>query len=112
MYERIDQISSPAPDTLGWLFDPTSQHALLQWLRSDRELFWIRGKAGSGKSTAIKTLLQDPRTMQNLSNTSSAAINVPTPEWSVAGIFYEGRAEPIKRSFEGMLYVMLYRILA
>ena len=112
MYERIDQISSPVPGTLEWLFDPASQHALLQWLRSDHELFWIRGKAGSGKSTAMKTLLQDPRTIQNLSDGSGTPINVPTPQWSVAGIFYEGRAEYVKRSFEGMLYAMLHHILA
>src|SRR5690606_33902096 len=38
----------------------------LQWLQGDQELFWISGKAGSGKSTLMNFLIRDRRTLETL----------------------------------------------
>jgi effector-binding domain-containing protein len=37
-----------------------------QWLHSQQSLYWITGKPGSGKSTLMKYLYNDPRTLENL----------------------------------------------
>lgn len=36
------------------------------WLRSDSKIYWISGKPGSGKSTLMKYLLENPRTKAGL----------------------------------------------
>lgn len=41
--------------------------AFVHWLASSDDIFWIIGKAGSGKSTLIKLIDDDPRTKEGLS---------------------------------------------
>jgi hypothetical protein len=40
--------------------------AFVHWLTSSDDIFWITGKAGSGKSTLIKLIDDDPRTKEGL----------------------------------------------
>lgn len=42
----------------GYLTDPDP--GLVNWLRESDGLFWIQGKLGSGKSTLMKYMWQDP----------------------------------------------------
>ncbi len=85
--ERRNQIVDSYGETFGWIFGPRPGHpseengftegsiraqsseSFLRWLRSDGpSLYWISGKAGSGKSTFMKFLANDQRTKAALGN--------------------------------------------
>ncbi|KAK0622547.1 hypothetical protein B0T14DRAFT_451650 [Immersiella caudata] len=54
---RKFNIRSPHNETFKWIFPNGSLHkktTFSKWLQSDGALFWITGKAGSGKSTLMK----------------------------------------------------------
>ncbi|KAK8023832.1 hypothetical protein PG993_011898 [Apiospora rasikravindrae] len=74
--DREDSISDAHKKTFEWLLqDPlTSQvpfSSLVGFLKSDTtKAYWITGKPGSGKSTAMKFLLGDPRTAEILQHWS------------------------------------------
>ena len=63
---RQDQIADAFAETFEFMFtlrpDGYLEDSFIDWLHSDRDLFWISGKAGSGKSTPVNFLSQDPRT--------------------------------------------------
>ena len=50
---RRDAIASAHQETFEWVFS-RSDSELLQWLHTGTGLFWVCGKAGSGKSTFMK----------------------------------------------------------
>ncbi|KAK2021271.1 hypothetical protein LX32DRAFT_668742 [Colletotrichum zoysiae] len=59
MDDRHQRITKAHEDTFRWLFQrPTEATAkwanFIDWLESDASLYWITGKAGSGKSTLMK----------------------------------------------------------
>ncbi|KAG4428862.1 hypothetical protein IFR05_015654 [Cadophora sp. M221] len=69
-YESIDPAHAK---TFNWIFegfkpsDPNST-GFPEWLEGKGDsLFWINGKAGSGKSTLMKYIYDDPRTRERLS---------------------------------------------
>ncbi|KAH7357079.1 hypothetical protein BKA65DRAFT_220909 [Rhexocercosporidium sp. MPI-PUGE-AT-0058] len=69
-YENIDPAHA---QTFDWIFDgykssDSSTPGFPEWLEGNGDnLFWISGKAGSGKSTLMKYIYDDPRTWQKLS---------------------------------------------
>ncbi|KAK5159590.1 hypothetical protein LTS14_002732 [Recurvomyces mirabilis] len=70
---RNDEITNPHKDTFRWLLDPDrtkaspGQASIVDWLRSGSGLYWISGKPGAGKSTLMKMLCADDRTVTLLS---------------------------------------------
>jgi len=64
MRARQDAVAETYADTYEWIFksrnnagrDEAVQVGFLDWLRSGDGIFWISGKAGSGKSTLMKFL--------------------------------------------------------
>ncbi|KAK2006326.1 hypothetical protein LZ32DRAFT_570436 [Colletotrichum eremochloae] len=59
MDDRHTRITKAHEDTFRWLFqrpseDTTKWANFKEWLESDASLYWITGKAGSGKSTLMK----------------------------------------------------------
>ena len=76
----------------------------MPWLRGGRQIYWIRGKPGSGKSTLVKLLVDDART--------SAAFRSGTPlKQAVAVFFFHDRGTPLQKSLIGLLRGLLYQIL-
>lgn len=90
MFNRQQNIKPPSTDTFEWIFDdsPCSEEDVLKlpiweqsqkrlqeqmrgefarWLRGDELLFWISGKAGSGKSSLMSMIQDDWRTGEALS---------------------------------------------
>ena len=61
MAKRQEEIYDPYPKTYGWIFDPEKQKEpggnYLPWLERCGGIYWISGKAGSGKSTVRSSLL-------------------------------------------------------
>ena len=69
--DRRDSIEFPHDDTFQWIFkDPGP--GFVSWLRGCESIFWVSGKAGSGKSTLMKHILHDKRTVEHMSRSSDA----------------------------------------
>lgn len=61
---RHSSIKSAHADTFKWAL--SEQHDFARWLRTGRGIYWIRGKAGSGKSTLMRFLSENPSTTEYL----------------------------------------------
>lgn len=67
----MEGIGAAHEKTFDWIFDDveeTASNSFSAWLQGTREegLYWIYGKAGSGKSTLMKYICKDPRTQEKL----------------------------------------------
>jgi hypothetical protein len=131
MNERRNQIADPHTESFQWIFeDPPNTEAselgwddiedfhdarkdeeavrlassnFLSWLASpEQPLFWISGKPGSGKSTLIKFLVQDPRTKQHLTSALG-----PT---QILSHFIWSAGQPIEGRIKGILCSLLYQL--
>ena len=74
MQNRQEEVAQAHRTTFDWMFQsPTEEPQELlwtnfaQWLRGSNGIYWVNGKAGSGKSTLMKYLYSDDRTSQLLS---------------------------------------------
>ncbi|VUC20532.1 unnamed protein product [Clonostachys rosea] len=71
MNMRKDSITSPFVETLGWALStestPQKWDILPHWLQSGSGIYWLCGKAGSGKSTLMKLLSDHEATLKYLS---------------------------------------------
>ncbi|KAF2500118.1 hypothetical protein BU16DRAFT_556601 [Lophium mytilinum] len=70
-WDRFEDIAVAHQKTFDWVFhDPSKRQApwsnFGQWLREGNGVYWVSGKAGSGKSTLMKLLNQDSRLKQAL----------------------------------------------
>ena len=96
----------------GTLNEPRSSgyEPLTSWLQTDRTadngIFWIRGKAGSGKSTLMKCLRHDPRLQIHLDKWS-----LPAKVYIISFFIVEVNASYLQQSLEGLLRALLYQIL-
>jgi hypothetical protein len=100
---RQRQVAVPEayPGTFEWIF----QNKLASWLESPDPIFWISGKPGSGKSTLMKHLVNDPRTHSILQNWSGPEKLV------IADYFFWINGTSLQRSSKGLLRSFLYEIL-
>ncbi|KAH7410001.1 hypothetical protein DE146DRAFT_333303 [Phaeosphaeria sp. MPI-PUGE-AT-0046c] len=101
MSHRYTSVRKAHTGTFEWAFS----NQLPNWLRSDDNLFWVTGKPGSGKSTLMKRLVDDPRTSQLLCEWSGARQPV------VAHYFYWIKGTELQRSDIGLLRCILYDYL-
>ncbi|KAI8200939.1 hypothetical protein KHU50_006326 [Colletotrichum sp. SAR 10_65] len=76
-----------------------------EWLRNDSGIYWISGKAGSGKSTLMKLIGTDERTRQ------------PLLEWSagsrllILSFYFWNPGTPLQKSLEGLLRSIISQAL-
>ncbi|KAM7195871.1 NACHT nucleoside triphosphatase [Rhypophila sp. PSN 637] len=70
---RMESISTAHTRTFEWVLDSEKDDCsnptnFTSWLQNadTREIFWVRGKPGSGKSTLMKFLCNDSRTLEHL----------------------------------------------
>ncbi|KAM7222960.1 hypothetical protein V8F06_001516 [Rhypophila decipiens] len=107
---RHEAIPKAHQQTFGWVF--TSQDDahlgggnLLKWFRKGSGIFWVSGKPGSGKSTFLKFVAEDPRTLTALK------------EWGdgksvgLASHYFWAAESSLQKSQEGLLRSILYEIL-
>jgi adenylate kinase family enzyme len=107
--DRFDDISEAHKRTFNWALDDQASSgkwpSLLGWLRDEGGVYWISGKAGSGKSTLMKYLDSDPRTMQALQTWAGSGDLV------VASFYFWNHGALIQRSQEGLFRSILWQIL-
>ena len=68
---RQENIADAHKKTFGWIFDQSGRAVLpwnnfVAWLENGEGIYWISGKAGSGKSTLMNFLCRDERTKEAL----------------------------------------------
>lgn len=112
MNARHDQISKAHNETFEWAYtsQSTADHSCKQfkfaeWLRSGDGHYWIAGKPGSGKSTLVKFLYDNPRTLLELEDWRGQK------ELVIASFFFWNSGTEGQRSVEGLLQSLLYEIL-
>ncbi|KAF2470006.1 uncharacterized protein BDR25DRAFT_35993 [Lindgomyces ingoldianus] len=83
----------------------TYWHSFADWLESDGSIYWITGKPGSGKSTLMKFIQNDSRTVAHLQGWISGY------ELIQAGWFFWNSGTAIQMSRMGLLQALLYQLL-
>ena len=110
--EREWRIAEAHLQTYDWLFEETkpsgprySGVSMLDWLQRRHGIYWVSGKAGSGKSTLMKHLYNHERTL--------AALNVWTGEKHLitASFFFWNAGTEMQKSQQGLLQTLLYHVL-
>jgi len=111
MTDRLETVKPPHEATYEWIFcDPVAAEKpwddFMQWLAEGSGCYWICGKAGSGKSTMMKFIYQDRRTIGAL---RQWAVNY---QLTLAAFFFRGLGSGMQKSQEGLLRSLLYTVLA
>jgi hypothetical protein len=110
---RGDAIPVAYEETYGWIFVANDEspsapsHEFPSWLQAEgRDIFWITGKPGSGKSTLMKFLVQHPDLKRHLGQWAG------TRKLLIADYFFwDGGGDSLQKSREGMLRTLLHRCL-
>lgn len=98
-------LPEPTPENLHINTDARAKFG--NWLKKDeQELFWICGKAGSGKSTMMKRIFQLPQMQQSVK-----AWAHPCPVAFASFYFYQREKSALQKSNEGLLRALLYQII-
>ncbi|KAH6850502.1 hypothetical protein B0I37DRAFT_323904 [Chaetomium sp. MPI-CAGE-AT-0009] len=110
MEAREEEIKLAHAKTLNWALEPPDGTVewddLSEWLRSGEDIYWVSGKAGSGKSTLMKRLFHHPRTKELLT------------EWAkgdpvhLASFFFWNLGTPEQKTQEGLSRSLLHQILS
>jgi hypothetical protein len=118
MNSREETIHKAHEDTFDWVLeyahadaadpepgDETDNAFFCRWLHGNDKLFWICGKAGSGKSTLMRKICRDDRLSDYLK------------QWAPEGIvtratmFFTTEGTELQRSQEGLLRSLLHQAL-
>lgn len=110
MEDRRESIAPNHAKTLRWALEPPndigSWDDLQAWLRSGSGIYWISGKAGSGKSTLIKYLYTHRRTSTILSEWASGG------RYLLCNFFFSNLGSDQQKTQEGLSRTLLYQILS
>jgi hypothetical protein len=122
MNEKISRTEDPHPETFKWIFQPPKEMKYRWsrsdrrpvipwddfpgWLRSDSKLYWICGKAGSGKSTMMKYLVET-LTDNDMLSTASAG----KPPILLSHFFQLEGGNVFQRDKVGLLSNLLHQVL-
>ncbi|CZR66458.1 uncharacterized protein PAC_16359 [Phialocephala subalpina] len=111
LHRRYEEIIESYPTTFQWIFeDPTSSQMpwsnFTEWLENGNGIYWINGKAGSGKSTLMKYIYDDPRIRQHLLTWAGK-----TP-LCIATFFFWNSGTLEQQSQAGLLRALLFEALS
>lgn len=110
MSERYDKIAEAHATTFKWVFEeepPAGQPGtdFAQWLKSGSGIYWINGKAGSGKSTLMRYVYDQQRTIDLLKHWSG---DVPL---TTASFFFWNSGTLDQKSQNGLLRCLIFELL-
>jgi hypothetical protein len=108
--DRYDDITVAHQNTFNWALEARAKNSLswpslADWLQTDGGVYWINGKAGSGKSTLMKYLYQDPRFMELLN------LWAGEDRLIVADFYFWNPGAEIQKSQEGLFRSLLWQVL-
>lgn len=104
MDERYYDIPEAHKQTFQWIYEKEDLK-FVDWLKKGDGVYWITGKAGSGKSTLMKFLYKDPRTRNSLPVDISNIL--------ISGFFFHDRGEnQYLKSQEGQFRAILHNIIS
>ncbi|KAL9606948.1 MAG: hypothetical protein Q9167_008086, partial [Letrouitia subvulpina] len=108
---RFVNVKKAHTTTFEWMFED-SGHASVpptgfkKWLQSQNGIYWICGKAGSGKSTLMKFLSDHTSTESHLRDWAGPDAKLDMIPW-----FFWSAGSPVQRSQEGLFRSLLYQIM-
>lgn len=124
MEDREEQIAQAHAITFRWIFDEDSQQQqkwsnFKQWLESDAQLYWIMGKAGSGKSTLMKYICQptEPTSISSPSANLQPRCIRDLEEWAagsklrIGNFFFWNSGASLQMTQAGLVRSLLDQIL-
>ncbi|KAI9704572.1 MAG: hypothetical protein M1820_005485 [Bogoriella megaspora] len=101
MSQRRHDVVDAAFETFEWPFE---ESPIANWLQEGSGIFWVRGKAASGKSTLMKHIGDDDRTYNRLKIWANGKKLI------VADHFFWIAGTSSQRSYQGMLQTLLHSI--
>lgn len=110
MEDREEQIAVAHEKTFDWIFcDAKHQKKkwsnFYDWLRDGTGLYWVNGKAASGKSTLMKFVRNDIRTHEALK------VWAKPHHLLVSSFYFWNNGTPMQKSLEGLLRSIIYDVL-
>ncbi|PMD49010.1 hypothetical protein L207DRAFT_522323 [Hyaloscypha variabilis F] len=119
MAERREEIHEAHKNTCSWIYrdpeqvTPSANVAedtrpwanFADWLQHGEEIYWVNGKAGSGKSTLMRYIRENPETLKHLRSWAGSA------ELRVASFYFWNSGSPEQRSQSGLFRSLLHDIL-
>lgn len=112
LHDRERRVPLAHHNTFQWLFkhkeDPTSQPwaSMTEWLQGNESVYWITGKAGSGKSTLMKYICNNPETRRHLE------VWAERNKLILARFYLWNSGSPLQMSLEGMLRSIVHDALS
>lgn len=111
MMQRQNEVTEAYRKTFEWIYqDPVRNSrpwsSFINWLQYENGIYWINGKAGSGKSTLMRYICDQRLTMTLLKAWSGA-----TP-LTIASFFFWNSGTREQRSQSGFLRAILYEVLS
>ncbi|KAI4180024.1 MAG: hypothetical protein L6R41_007500, partial [Letrouitia leprolyta] len=105
---RMSEVSPSHVGTFQWIFDDTMKHpwsSFSQWLTGNDCLYFVQGKPGSGKSTLMKFLAKESRTMELLQQWSS------NNNILIVSFYFWLSGSKLQRSLKGLLCSLVRQIM-
>ncbi|TGJ82841.1 hypothetical protein E0Z10_g5922 [Xylaria hypoxylon] len=117
IYNRKSNIAKAHENTLQWLFKdntPDRKDAnFRQWLESNQRLYWITGKAGSGKSTLMKYITKSDGIVEG-----GSKCDAYLEKWAgskdnlvVASFYFWASGTSMEASQRGLFQSLLFQLL-
>lgn len=121
MDNRRDDVKPAHSRTLEWALqsnanknepgDNPAWDNLPEWLRSGSGHYWISGKAGSGKSTLMKFIWSDPKTIKCLREWTESFKDANDANLIIESFFFWHLGTSEQKFHEGLWRAILYKIL-
>ncbi|KAF9697426.1 hypothetical protein EKO04_004561 [Ascochyta lentis] len=106
--DRFEDIAVAHQQTFQWALEdttPADWPSLVEWLRESSSVYWIAGKAGSGKSILMKYLYQDSRMSEALKNWAGEKRLI------ILDFYFWNSGAGIQKSQEGLFRSLLWQVL-
>ena len=102
--DRLSDVKDAHKNTFQWSLH-SDRTSLPTWLETGQGIYWVEGKAGSGKSTLMKFLTKEMKTRELLDIWAAGRPLV------VVNYFFWGPGTELQRGLNGLYRTLLFQIL-
>lgn len=108
---RFNDVHKAHTQTFDWMLEDSEEPSIpptgfKNWLQNQNGIYWISGKAGSGKSTLMKFLAENQNVSHYLQDWAGPSAKPVLISW-----FFWAAGSPMQRSKEGLFQSLLFQIL-